>query len=137
MTDALGVHELFNLAQMLQGENLPANILQLRECIAEKQHEGPDIFRFYILFLLLAFYATVSSMLRSTAIYTVLCANIYIYILSYIVIRSVPEGMFERRRWESWPRLGFMSGIAAGKGSRFMNGKCFDVYDSALSTSAT
>ncbi|CAJ1355387.1 unnamed protein product, partial [Effrenium voratum] len=65
--DALAVHELFNLAQMLQGENLPANVAQLRDCIAEK---GQDVFRFYILFL-----------------------------------------------------LGFMSGIAAGQGSRFMNGK--------------
>lgn len=67
ITDALAVHELFNLAQMLQGENLPANIAQLRDCIAEK---GQDIFRFYIFFL-----------------------------------------------------LGFMSGIAAGQGSRFMNGR--------------
>jgi len=67
ITDALAVHELFNLAQMLQGENLPANIAQLRDCIAER---GQDVFRFYILFL-----------------------------------------------------LGFMSGIAAGQGSRFMNGK--------------
>ncbi|CAK9008195.1 Potassium/sodium hyperpolarization-activated cyclic nucleotide-gated channel 4 (Hyperpolarization-activated cation channel 4) (HAC-4), partial [Durusdinium trenchii] len=67
INDALAVHELFNLAQMLQGENLPGNIAQLRECIDEK---GPEVFRFYILFL-----------------------------------------------------LGFMSGIAAGQGSRFMNGK--------------
>lgn len=67
ITDALAVHELFNLAQMLQGENLPANIAQLRDCIAEK---GQDIFRFYIFFL-----------------------------------------------------LGFMSGIAAGQGFRFMNGR--------------
>jgi len=65
--NALEIHELFNLAQMLQGENLPANIGELRRCIEEK---GEDMFRFYILFL-----------------------------------------------------LGFMSGIAAGTGSRFMNGK--------------
>jgi len=65
--NALEIHELFNLAQMLQGENLPASIVQLRRCIEAKSEEQ---FRFYILFL-----------------------------------------------------LGFMSGIAAGTGSRFMNGK--------------
>eukprot|EP00439_Symbiodinium_sp_Y106_P020907 s1896_g2.t1 len=47
--NALEIHELFNLAQMLQGENLPANIGELRRCIEEK---GEDMFRFYILFLL-------------------------------------------------------------------------------------
>ena len=30
------IHELFNLAQMLQGENLPANIAELRRCIEER-----------------------------------------------------------------------------------------------------
>ena len=34
--NALEIHELFNLAQMLQGENLPANIGELRRCIEEK-----------------------------------------------------------------------------------------------------
>ncbi|CAE7748593.1 KCNH5, partial [Symbiodinium pilosum] len=67
LENALEIHQLFNLAQMLQGENLPANIAQLRKCIDEKSEEQ---FRFYILFL-----------------------------------------------------LGFMSGIAAGAGSRFMHSK--------------
>ena len=65
--EALITHELFNLAQMLQGENCPASVKQLREHVAVK---GDAIFRFYILFL-----------------------------------------------------LGFMSGLAAGNGSRFMNAK--------------
>ena len=34
--NALEIHELFNLAQMLQGENLPASIVQLRRCIEAK-----------------------------------------------------------------------------------------------------
>ena len=34
--NALEIHELFNLAQMLQGENLPANIGELRRCVEEK-----------------------------------------------------------------------------------------------------
>ena len=37
--NALEIHELFNLAQMLQGENLPANIGELRRCIDEKSHQ--------------------------------------------------------------------------------------------------
>ncbi|OLP95509.1 hypothetical protein AK812_SmicGene22362 [Symbiodinium microadriaticum] len=68
--EALLTHELFNLAQMLQGENCPANVKQLREHIELK---GDAVFRFYILFL-----------------------------------------------------LGFMSGLAAGNGSRFMNAKNAD-----------
>ncbi|CAE7313802.1 Cnga3, partial [Symbiodinium natans] len=68
--EALSTHELFNLAQMLQGENCPANVKQLREHIELK---GEAIFRFYILFL-----------------------------------------------------LGFMSGLAGGHGSRFMNAKNAD-----------
>jgi len=68
--EALLTHELFNVAQMLQGENCPANVKQLREHIELK---GDAVFRFYILFL-----------------------------------------------------LGFMSGLAAGNGSRFMNAKNAD-----------
>lgn len=68
--EALITHELFNLAQMLQGENSPGNVKELRVHIEQK---GDAIFRFYILFL-----------------------------------------------------LGFMSGLAAGQGSRFMNAKNAD-----------
>lgn len=67
MNDALLVHETFNLAQMLQGENVPANITELYNLVHEQGQNG---FHFYMLFL-----------------------------------------------------LGFMSGIAAGNGSRFMNAK--------------
>ena len=67
VTDALIVHETFNLAQMLQGENVPANILQLYQLVHQQGQNG---FNFYMLFL-----------------------------------------------------LGFMSGIAGGKGSRFMSAK--------------
>eukprot|EP00930_Biecheleria_cincta_P018711 TRINITY_DN14482_c0_g1_i1.p1 TRINITY_DN14482_c0_g1~~TRINITY_DN14482_c0_g1_i1.p1 ORF type:complete len:1225 (-),score=207.45 TRINITY_DN14482_c0_g1_i1:117-3791(-) len=65
--DVLEVHQEFNLAQMLQGENTPASVLQLQAMIRER---GVHVFRFYILFL-----------------------------------------------------LGFMSGLAGGVGSRFMNAK--------------
>ncbi|CAE7563736.1 Cnga4, partial [Symbiodinium pilosum] len=65
---ALHVHETFNLAQMLQGENIPGNVNQLQELILSYKEEGKEVFRFYILFL-----------------------------------------------------LGFMSGLASGQGSRFMN----------------
>ena len=33
IADALQVHQDFNLAQMLQGENVPASVLQLQEVI--------------------------------------------------------------------------------------------------------
>ena len=66
-SDALMVHETFNLAQMLQGENVPANIGLLYQKVHE---QGEGSFHFYMLFL-----------------------------------------------------LGFMSGLAAGQGSRFMNAK--------------
>ncbi|CAE7841271.1 unnamed protein product [Symbiodinium necroappetens] len=58
---ALEVHETFNLAQMLQGENIPANVNQLQELIRGYAEEGMEVatnkfiagvFRFYILFLL-------------------------------------------------------------------------------------
>ena len=55
----------FSFAQMLQGENVPANIRDLKEAI--QPHGGEELLRFYVLYL-----------------------------------------------------LGFMSGIAGGKGSRFM-----------------
>ncbi|CAK9078837.1 Potassium/sodium hyperpolarization-activated cyclic nucleotide-gated channel 2 [Durusdinium trenchii] len=65
---ALMVHETFNLAQMLQGENVPGNVSQLQDLVLSYGSEGEEVFHFYILFL-----------------------------------------------------LGFMSGLAAGQGSRFMN----------------
>lgn len=65
---ALMVHETFNLAQMLQGENVPGNVSQLQQLVLSYGAEGEEVFHFYILFL-----------------------------------------------------LGFMSGLAAGQGSRFMN----------------
>jgi len=46
---ALEVHETFNLAQMLQGENIPANVNQLQELIRSYAEEGMEVFRFYIL----------------------------------------------------------------------------------------
>eukprot|EP00931_Biecheleriopsis_adriatica_P083836 TRINITY_DN5752_c0_g2_i2.p1 TRINITY_DN5752_c0_g2~~TRINITY_DN5752_c0_g2_i2.p1 ORF type:complete len:563 (-),score=118.46 TRINITY_DN5752_c0_g2_i2:173-1816(-) len=64
---ALFLHEQFNLAQMLQGENVPGNVLLLKDL--ERSH-GDEVFHFYMLFL-----------------------------------------------------LGFMSGLAGGAGSRFMNNK--------------
>ena len=47
---ALNLHSIFNLAQMLQGENVPANVFQLQENV--KRDNGSDVLRFYILFLL-------------------------------------------------------------------------------------
>ena len=46
---ALHLHSMFNLAQMLQGENVPANVCQLQESI---KRDGVEALRFYILFLL-------------------------------------------------------------------------------------
>ncbi|CAK9096317.1 unnamed protein product [Durusdinium trenchii] len=46
---ALRLHSMFNLAQMLQGENVPANVCQLQESI---KRDGVEALRFYILFLL-------------------------------------------------------------------------------------
>ncbi|CAE7560893.1 Hcn4 [Symbiodinium natans] len=47
--NTLLLHEVFNLAQMLQGENVPANVALLQE----RTHElGEEAFHFYILFLL-------------------------------------------------------------------------------------
>ena len=46
---ALRLHSMFNLAQMLQGENVPANVGQLQESI---KRDGVEALRFYILFLL-------------------------------------------------------------------------------------
>eukprot|EP00930_Biecheleria_cincta_P034011 TRINITY_DN23540_c0_g1_i1.p1 TRINITY_DN23540_c0_g1~~TRINITY_DN23540_c0_g1_i1.p1 ORF type:complete len:1211 (-),score=186.87 TRINITY_DN23540_c0_g1_i1:179-3784(-) len=63
---ALQLHQYFNFPQMLQGENVPASILQLQQLVAS-MHMGDDVFRFYVFFL-----------------------------------------------------LGFMSGLAAGHGSRFL-----------------
>ena len=40
---------MFNLAQMLQGENVPANVKQLEESV---RRDGESVLRFYILFLL-------------------------------------------------------------------------------------
>ena len=65
--NCLFVHETFNLAQMLQGENVPANVDQLQQLVHK---HGKEVFYFYVLFL-----------------------------------------------------LGFMSGIAGGHGSRFMNAR--------------
>ena len=39
MNDALLVHETFNLAQMLQGENVPANITELYNLVHEQGQE--------------------------------------------------------------------------------------------------
>jgi len=63
----LRLHAVFNFAQMLQGENVPANVAQLQEQV---RREGEQALRFYIIFL-----------------------------------------------------LGFMSGLGAGHGSRFLNAK--------------
>lgn len=46
---ALHLHSMFNLAQMLQVENVPANVCQLQESI---KRDGVEALRFYILFLL-------------------------------------------------------------------------------------
>ena len=46
---ALNLHSIFNLAQMLQGENVPANVAQLQENV---KRDGSEVLRFYILFLL-------------------------------------------------------------------------------------
>eukprot|EP00435_Cladocopium_sp_Y103_P037287 s20_g9.t2 len=45
----LQVHETFNFAQMLQGENVPASVAQLQEKI--RQH-GIEVFHCYVMFLL-------------------------------------------------------------------------------------
>lgn len=46
---ALQLHEAFNFAQMLQGENVPANVAQLQELVSK---QGERAIRFYVLFLL-------------------------------------------------------------------------------------
>jgi len=46
---ALVVHETFNLAQMLQGENVPGSVVKLKELI---RVEGEEALRNYMLFLL-------------------------------------------------------------------------------------
>lgn len=46
---ALQLHEVFNFAQMLQGENVPANVAQLQELVSK---QGEYAIRFYVLFLL-------------------------------------------------------------------------------------
>ncbi|CAK9028480.1 Potassium/sodium hyperpolarization-activated cyclic nucleotide-gated channel 3 [Durusdinium trenchii] len=66
VTSTLELQLDFNFAQMLQGENVPANLLQLKEFILKKS--GEETLKFYVLFL-----------------------------------------------------LGFLSGLAGGNGSRFMN----------------
>jgi len=66
VTSILELQLNFNFAQMLQGENVPANLLQLKEFILKKS--GEETLKFYVLFL-----------------------------------------------------LGFLSGLAGGSGSRFMN----------------
>eukprot|EP00930_Biecheleria_cincta_P070474 TRINITY_DN58113_c0_g1_i1.p1 TRINITY_DN58113_c0_g1~~TRINITY_DN58113_c0_g1_i1.p1 ORF type:complete len:1205 (+),score=191.75 TRINITY_DN58113_c0_g1_i1:102-3716(+) len=48
---ALVLHQEFNFAQLLQGENAPANILWLQELITSDP-KGEDIFKFYVFFLL-------------------------------------------------------------------------------------
>eukprot|EP00930_Biecheleria_cincta_P034636 TRINITY_DN23909_c0_g1_i1.p1 TRINITY_DN23909_c0_g1~~TRINITY_DN23909_c0_g1_i1.p1 ORF type:complete len:1227 (+),score=139.08 TRINITY_DN23909_c0_g1_i1:46-3726(+) len=63
----LMIHQEFNLAQMLQGENAPAGVLQLQVMLREN---GQHVFQFYIMFL-----------------------------------------------------IGFMSGLAGGRGSKFLNAK--------------
>eukprot|EP00931_Biecheleriopsis_adriatica_P036359 TRINITY_DN20949_c0_g1_i1.p1 TRINITY_DN20949_c0_g1~~TRINITY_DN20949_c0_g1_i1.p1 ORF type:complete len:1323 (-),score=258.84 TRINITY_DN20949_c0_g1_i1:57-3953(-) len=47
--EVLEVHQDFNIAQMLQGENTAGNVLQLQALINQK---GVEVFRFYILFLM-------------------------------------------------------------------------------------
>ncbi|CAE7250487.1 Hcn4 [Symbiodinium sp. CCMP2592] len=47
--NTLLLHEVFNLAQMLQGENVPANVAQLQERTREL---GEEVFHFYVLFLI-------------------------------------------------------------------------------------
>eukprot|EP00439_Symbiodinium_sp_Y106_P044031 s753_g5.t1 len=47
--ETLGGSEVFNLAQMLQGENVPANVAQLQERTREL---GEEVFHFYVLFLI-------------------------------------------------------------------------------------
>lgn len=47
---ALEVHETFNLAQMLQGENVPGSVVKLKELIRDA--EGEEALRNYMLFLL-------------------------------------------------------------------------------------
>ncbi|CAE8595852.1 unnamed protein product, partial [Polarella glacialis] len=47
--DALTIHQDFNLAQMLQGENVSASVLQLQVLVRKF---NSDVFKFYILFLL-------------------------------------------------------------------------------------
>ena len=61
----LKMQETFSFAQMLQGENVPANLRDLTQAI--RPHGGEELLKFYVLYL-----------------------------------------------------LGFMSGLAGGKGSRFM-----------------
>eukprot|EP00930_Biecheleria_cincta_P083080 TRINITY_DN7270_c0_g2_i6.p1 TRINITY_DN7270_c0_g2~~TRINITY_DN7270_c0_g2_i6.p1 ORF type:complete len:1024 (+),score=174.73 TRINITY_DN7270_c0_g2_i6:679-3750(+) len=67
VVEALSLHELFKLPQMLQGENVPGSISSLQDFISDQQ-DGIEVLKFYILFL-----------------------------------------------------LGFMSGLAGGDGSKFMN----------------
>eukprot|EP00913_Durusdinium_trenchii_P001541 g1426.t2 len=76
LCSVLEIHEIFNLAQMLQGENVPASVAQVQEKIAEC---GPEVFNCYILFL-----------------------------------------------------LGFMSGIAGGRGSKFLTARTAPSFIASL-----
>jgi len=48
VTNCLKTHSKFNLAQMLQGENIPSHIWVLQECIAE---QGEELLKFYLVAL--------------------------------------------------------------------------------------
>ena len=53
INNTLELQEFFNFAQMIQGENVPANLHQLQEFIkAQQGHHQESLLKFYILFLL-------------------------------------------------------------------------------------
>ena len=50
MKQTLELQQSFNFAQMLQGENVPANLQQLQSNIQERQ--GKQLLQFYVIYLL-------------------------------------------------------------------------------------
>jgi len=48
IVDTLDMHSRFNLAQMLQGENTPAQVKTLQEFIRKEQEKGETLLKFYI-----------------------------------------------------------------------------------------
>eukprot|EP00438_Fugacium_kawagutii_P023175 Skav200832 [mRNA] locus=scaffold3034:121137:125135:+ [translate_table: standard] len=119
--EALLTHELFNLAQMLQGENCPANVKELHSHIEEK--------------------GELPMLVRGESAHVCGEHVIGAVSLEHCQMMSPGDALF---RFYILFLLGFMSGLAGGQGSRFMNAKNADatiggirVLQKLMSVSAT